>query len=81
MLVLQIRDAAGDALTGLVSPAEVGKVCLRTLEAVETCGENEVRSLLCQAASDQPLISLFIASRSSRASPASAASLIRPICR
>lgn len=45
-LAAQIRDAAGDALTGLISPAEVAATVLSLLDGVESCAENEVcRSL------------------------------------
>lgn len=46
---MQIRDAAGDALTGLVSPAEVATTALSLLAGVENCVENEVRCLLAGA--------------------------------
>jgi hypothetical protein len=39
---IKIRDAAGDALTGLVSVAETPSFCLRLLEGLEDCGANEV---------------------------------------
>lgn len=38
----QIRDAAGDALTGLISPMDVPSVCTSLLDGVEQCAENEV---------------------------------------
>lgn len=45
----QIRDAAGDALTGLIPPLEVAGVCVDLLKGVETCPENEVSAEICTA--------------------------------
>lgn len=46
--VWKIRDAAGDALTGLVAPDEVGETASRLLESIEmdkaSISVNEVRS-------------------------------------
>ncbi|KAL8286526.1 hypothetical protein RQP46_004543 [Phenoliferia psychrophenolica] len=39
--VWKIRDAAGDALTGIVPPAEVAAVTIELLSGLETCKENE----------------------------------------
>lgn len=38
----QIRDAAGDALTGLIPPMEVAQVCTDLLKGIESSSENEV---------------------------------------
>ncbi|KAI5474356.1 DNA polymerase gamma subunit 1 [Pseudohyphozyma bogoriensis] len=46
--VWKIRDAAGDALTGLVPPSDVVAVCLGLLDGVETCPQNEIHGRLVQ---------------------------------
>lgn len=40
--VWKIRDKASDALTALVTAAEVVSTCVDILEGIDLCGENEV---------------------------------------
>ncbi|KAK4700043.1 thyroid adenoma-associated protein, partial [Phenoliferia sp. Uapishka_3] len=47
--VWKIRDAAGDALTGLVSPSEVASVTIELLTGVQDCKENELHGRLVGA--------------------------------
>ncbi|SCV70448.1 BQ2448_1842 [Microbotryum intermedium] len=46
--VWKIRDAAGDALTGLVQARAVASVCIDLLAEIDTLGENETHGRLVQ---------------------------------
>ena len=46
--VWKIRDAAGDAMTGLIPASEASGVCVRLLGKVEGCKENELHGRLVQ---------------------------------
>ncbi|SGZ26074.1 BQ5605_C024g09829 [Microbotryum silenes-dioicae] len=46
--VWKIRDAAGDALTGLVQARAVASVCIDLLVGIDTLGENETHGRLVQ---------------------------------